>query len=142
MGRGLRTKKCLCGTESGATLDSRRAKGSYLSIQKDLPERDSVDFSSLDVLSLTYSSKMHRANLEELAQHPEFKLSDGSSHLMSDSAYTDATETEIAEFHGAETILLLKSGRDANGAIVKVIPRPGDAIVHDEPIHVSIHKGM
>ena len=123
-------------------LDLRRAEGAFFTIQKGVPEPGSVDFSSLDVLSLTSSGTMRRLYLDELAQHPEFKLNDGSSRLMSDSTYTDATEAEIAEYHGAETALLLKSGWDANGAIMTAIPRPGDAIVYDELIHASIHEGM
>ena len=123
-------------------LDRRRAEGSFLQIQRGLPKPNSVDFCSLDVLSLTSSGTMRRLYLEELAQQPDFKLNDGSSRLMSDSAFTDATEAEIAEFHGAETALLLKSGWDANGAIMTAIPQPGDAIVYDELIHASIHEGM
>lgn len=123
-------------------LDLRRAEGAFFKIQKGLPEPDTVDFSSLDILSLTSSGTMRRLYLEELTQHPEFKLNDGSSRLMSDSSYTDATEAEIAEYHGAETALLLKSGWDANGAIMTAIPRPGDALVYDELIHASIHEGM
>uniref|UniRef100_A0A0B7KAQ2 Aminotransferase class I/classII large domain-containing protein n=1 Tax=Bionectria ochroleuca TaxID=29856 RepID=A0A0B7KAQ2_BIOOC len=125
-----------------AALDLRRAEGGFFKIQKGLPAPDSVDFSTLDVLSLTSSGTMRRAYLEELARHPEFKLNDGSSRLMSDSEYTDAAEREIAEFHGAETALMLKSGWDANGAIMTAIPRPGDAIVYDELIHASVHEGM
>ncbi|VUC23263.1 unnamed protein product [Clonostachys rosea] len=125
-----------------AALDLRRAEGGFFKIQTGLPAPDSVDFSTLDVLSLTSSGTMRRAYLEELARHPEFKLNDGSSRLMSDSAYTDAAEREIAEFHGAGTALMLKSGWDANGAIMTAIPRPGDAIVYDELIHASVHEGM
>lgn len=125
-----------------SALDLRRAEGGFFKIQKGLSAPDSVDFSTLDVLSLTSSGTMRRAYLEELARHPEFKLNDGSSRLMSDSAYTDAAEREIAAFHGAETALMLKSGWDANGAIMTAIPRPGDAIVYDELIHASVHEGM
>lgn len=125
-----------------AALDLRRAEGGYLKIQKGVSEPGSVDFSSLDVLSLTSSGTMRQAYLEELSRHPDFKLNDGSSRLMSDSEYTDAAERDIAAFHGAETALLLKSGWDANGAIMTAIPRPGDAIVYDELIHASVHEGM
>ncbi|KAK2871725.1 hypothetical protein FQN49_002896 [Arthroderma sp. PD_2] len=125
-----------------AALDLHRAEGGYFKIQKGISEPGSIDCSSLDVLSLTSSGTMRQAYLDELSQHPNFKLNDGSSRLMSDSWYTDEAEREIAKFHGAETALILKSGWDANGAILTAIPRPGDAIVYDELIHASVHEGM
>lgn len=56
--------------------------------------------------------------------------------------YIEQVEQEIADFHGAETALIVGSGYEANGAIYSAIPRPGDAIVYDELVHASTHDGM
>lgn len=56
--------------------------------------------------------------------------------------YLEQTEQEVADFHGADTALMVNSGFEANTAIYTAIPRPGDAIVYDELVHASTHDGM
>ncbi|KAK4184984.1 class II aminotransferase/8-amino-7-oxononanoate synthase [Podospora australis] len=101
-----------------------------------------VDFSSCDVVSLGSSGLVKKAFLQELSDNPDFVLgSQGTRPLNGNSAYLETVEREIAEFHGAETALIVVSGAVANDAIFAVV-RPGDAIVYDELVHASTHYGM
>ncbi|KAJ4411017.1 putative secondary metabolism biosynthetic enzyme [Gnomoniopsis sp. IMI 355080] len=102
-----------------------------------------VDFCSNDLLSLGATGQIREAFLEELAAHPNFNLYAGGSRLMDGNYhYIEEVEQEIADFHKAETALLVGSGYEANGAIYAAIPRPGDAIIYDELVHASTHDGM
>ncbi|KZZ87544.1 class II aminotransferase/8-amino-7-oxononanoate synthase [Moelleriella libera RCEF 2490] len=104
---------------------------------------DLIDFSSSDGVSLGTSGAVKSAFLSELAANPDFQLgSHGTRLLNGNSAYLEMVENEIAEFHGAESALLLGSGALANEAIFAAIVRPGDAIVYDELVHASTHYGM
>ncbi|KAI1388533.1 5-aminolevulinate synthase [Hypoxylon trugodes] len=104
---------------------------------------DAVDFCSNDLLSLGATGKIREAFLNELAAHPNFELYAGGSRLMDGNYdYIEETEQQIANFHGAETALIVGSGYEGNGAIYMAIPRPGDAIVYDELVHASTHDGM
>lgn len=123
-------------------LEKRRADGTIYRIPRSEGAPESVDFKTFDILSLTSSGTLRRIYLDELATESRFKLNDGVSRVMGNSSYTSETEHEIAAFHGAETALLLKSGWDANGAIMSAIPQRGDVIVYDELIHASFHEGM
>jgi 8-amino-7-oxononanoate synthase len=121
-------------------LDQRRSGQSLVTIQH---WGSCTDFSSNDFLSLSTNGLLRTAFLEELARNPDFQLgSTGSRVSDGNSYYLEALEQEIAEFHGAETSLIVNAGYDANGAIFCAIPRPGDAIVYDELIHASAHDGM
>lgn len=123
-------------------LNQRREAGNLLRIPKGEETGDGVDLVSADFLSLSAGGVMRTLYLEEEARHPEFLMSHGSTRLMSDSAYATATEEEVAALHGAETALLFRSGWDANSAILTAVPRPGDALLHDELVHASLHDGM
>lgn len=121
-------------------LDIRRAQHICLTPHT---RYDAIDFSSTDVLGLSSSGSLRVAFLDEFAQHPSFQLSSHGSRLTDgNSKYLEMQERELAEFHGAESALIVSTGSVANGAIFSVIPRPGDAIVYDEFIHASVHDGM
>lgn len=63
--------------------------------------------------------------LEELAGNPKFELGAGGSRLLNgNSAYIEAAEATIADFHSGESALLFHSGFEANTAIMAAIPRP------------------
>jgi 8-amino-7-oxononanoate synthase len=124
-------------------LDLRRAERAVFMIRSNEPAPNSIDFSTLDFLSLAASGAIRTAFLDELARHPDFKLGAGGSRLLNgNNPYTEAAEAEIAAFHSADTALLFHSGFEANMAIMVAIPRPGDAIVFDELVHASMHEGM
>jgi 8-amino-7-oxononanoate synthase len=121
-------------------LDVRRAQHICLTTHTN---DDAIDFSSTDVLGLSSSGSLRVAFLDEFAQHPSFQLSSHGSRLTDgNSLYLEMRELELAEFHAAESALIVNTGCVANGAIFSAIPRPGDAIVYDELIHASVHDGM
>lgn len=104
---------------------------------------EAIDFCSNDLLSLGRSGMLRDEFLAELAKHPGFALYSGGSRVMGGNYYyIEQTEQEIADFLGAETALIFNSGFDGNYAIYTSIPRPGDAIVYDELVHLSTHAGM
>ncbi|PMD13334.1 PLP-dependent transferase [Hyaloscypha hepaticicola] len=121
-------------------LDARRAGQNLATIHT---WQYATDFSSNDFLSLSTNGLLRTEFLEELARNPNFQLGSTGSRLSDgNSSYIEDLEKEIAEFHGAESALMVNSGYDANGAIFCAIPRPGDVIVYDELIHASAHDGM
>ena len=103
-----------------------------------------VDLSSNDFLSLSTSPRLRAAFLAELARGGrEFPLGSGGSRLLDgNSEYANGLERELAAFHGAPAALLFNSGFDANAGVFACVPQAGDAIVHDELIHASVHDGM
>ncbi|KAA6413025.1 MAG: Pyridoxal phosphate-dependent major domain-containing protein [Lasallia pustulata] len=105
--------------------------------------REKVDFSSTDFLSLSSSGLVRMAFFDELARHPGFHLRNGGAPMLhGNSSYVETLEQELADFHRAEKGLMFSSGYDAAGAVYKVIPQEGDAIVFDENVHASIHDAM
>ena len=125
-------------------LDVRRADhGMYTRTKSAWKMGQAIDFCSNDLLSLGQTGQMRTAFLDELARHANFSIYSGGSRLMDGNYdYIEMVEQEIANFHGAETALMVGSGYEANGAIYSAIPRPGDAIVYDDLVHASTHDGM
>ncbi|BCR92996.1 aminotransferase class I/II-fold pyridoxal phosphate-dependent enzyme [Aspergillus luchuensis] len=123
-------------------LDVRRAQHGCIMLHTK-EQTSMVDFSSTDILGLSTSGSVRKGYLDELAKHPDFKLSSHGSRLTDgNSKYLEDVERELAAFHGAEAGLIVNTGSLGNAAIFSVIPRPGDAIVYDELIHASVHDGM
>lgn len=121
-------------------LDKRRAERRSHAHSK---AYEKVDFSSSDFLSLSSSGLVRMAFFDELARHPGFHLRNGSAPMLhGDNSYVETLEQELADFHGAEKGLMFSSSYDASGAIYKVIPQDGDAIVFDENVHASFHDAM
>ena len=125
-------------------LDVRRADHAMFTRTKSAWKiGKAVDFCSNDLLSLGRTGEIRKAFLEELARNPDFELYAGGSRLMDGNYdYIEEVEQEIADFHGAESALIVNSGYEGNMAIYSAIPRPGDAIVYDELVHASTHDGM
>ena len=125
-------------------LDIRRRDHALFILKKNTwQDGQVVDFSSNDTLSLGGSGLLRIEFEQELRRHPTVSLGAGSSRIMDGNyKYLEVVEEEIAEFHGAETGLLLGSGFEANLAIFAAVPRAGDAIVYDELVHASTHDGM
>lgn len=122
-------------------LDVRRTDQNLLNTRTRPPT--AVDFSSNDVLSMSTTGLLREAFLQELALHPDFKVgASGSRVLDGNTEYIETVEREIADFHKAESAILVNSGYEGNGAIFAVIPRAGDVIVYDELMHASVHDGM
>ncbi|MCJ1316554.1 hypothetical protein MMC15_001875 [Xylographa vitiligo] len=125
-------------------LDVRRAEHAMFTRTKSAWKTgNAFEFCSNDLLSLGSSGEMRIAFLEELAAHPNFAIYSGGSRLADGNYdYIEQVEQEIADFHGAETALMVNSGWEANVAIYSAIPRPGDVIVYDEFVHANTHDGM
>lgn len=125
-----------------ASLLSNRKTHSALRALSTAPPT-SIDFSSNDFLSLTTSSALKTAYLQELSTSPNFRLGSGGSRLLDgNSPYAEQLEKEIATFHGAPNGLLFNSGFDANSGFFSCVPQPGDVILYDQFIHASVHEGM
>ena len=115
----------------------------YSFVQTAWQSGNAVDFSSTDTLSLGSSGLLRAEFMEELSRNSNFMLGPGGSRLSDGNYnYLDQVEQEIASFHNAETGLIVASGFEANVAIFTSVPRPGDAIVYDELVHISTHEGM
>lgn len=138
---GVRSGQCLNDALANA-LDKRKAQGTVRNLSIQPP--GSVDFSSNDFLSLATSQALRELYLEELRTGPSIvHLGSGGSRLLDgNSTYAEQLEDDIASFHHADKGLLCNSGFDANAGLFSCLPQPGDAIVHDEFIHASVHDGM
>lgn len=123
-----------------AELDMRR---SQKILMRPHVKGDAVDFSSGDSLALLSPGALKKAILKEFADAPNDRMTVPGSRLTDgNSVYIEQLEREIAEFHGAETALVVNSGCVGNMAIFSTIPLAGDVIVYDELIHASIHDGL
>ncbi|CAG9954263.1 unnamed protein product [Clonostachys rosea f. rosea IK726] len=123
-----------------AELDVRRKQGSLM---RPHVKEGITDFSSGDSLGLLSSGALKDAFLEEFKDLPNGRMTIPGSRLSDgNSKYLEELEKEIAEFHNAETALVVNSGCVANMAIFSTIPLAGDAILYDELVHASIHDGM
>ena len=54
----------------------------------------------------------------------------------------DEVETRLAEWHGAESALMMTSGYAANEGLIATICEPGDWVAYDELSHACIAEGM
>ncbi|KAI1764148.1 5-aminolevulinate synthase [Hypoxylon sp. FL1150] len=127
-----------------AVLDAKRENKTLVTSVKAIWRMgDGIDFSSNDMLSLGSSGKIRAAFLDELAHNPDFPLYAGGSRLMDGNYhYVEDTEQMIADFHEAETGLIMNSGYNANLAIYSSLPLADDVIVYDELVHTSTLDGM
>ena len=89
------------------------------------------DFSSNDYLGFSRDQK-------ELTQFG----STGSRLISGNSADIERLESEIADFHQAESGLIFNSGYVANLGLFSTIPNRGDTVLYDELIHASIRDGI
>jgi 8-amino-7-oxononanoate synthase len=123
-------------------LDTRR-QAQYFLNGKPRWDASVADFTTGDFLSLSRCGKLRDAFLEELHQNPDFEPGASGSRLQyGNYAYILETEREIAEFHDAETALIVNSTYAANLGVLSSVPLPGDAIVYDELVHASSHEGF
>ncbi len=114
-------------------LDQRKEVSSYRSM---VVNTDLVDFCSNDYLGY--------ARL--LAEYPINKYNrvgaTGSRLISGNSLKIEKLESEIAQFHNAESALLFNSGFDANLGILGCIASRHDTIIYDELSHASIRDGI
>ncbi len=125
-------------------LDVRRLDYSFFTIvSNNWKQSGAIDFCSNDLLGLGKSGALRKEFDAELQSYPEHALGAGASRMLDGNyTYLEMVEEEIAEFHGAETGIIVGSGYEANNAIYHCLARPGDAIVYDELVHASTHDGI
>lgn len=105
-------------------------------------ESDLIDFSSNDYLGLSRSADIKQLLATELEKYPHHLTGSTGSRLISgNTAYAEALEDQLANFHNAEAGLLYNSGYDANLGFFSCIPQKGDTIILDEKIHACIIDG-
>jgi 8-amino-7-oxononanoate synthase len=127
-----------------AALDIRRRDHGAYTIKPNLwRESDAIDFGSNDAISLGTSGMLRTEFENELRQQPFGLFGTCSSRAMDGNYhYLEKVEQEIADFHGADTGLIVGSGFQANLGIFAAIPQPGDVIVYDELVHASTLDGI
>ncbi|KAE9377587.1 aminotransferase [Stipitochalara longipes BDJ] len=126
-----------------ATLEKRKEKGRYRPLYPPHELNNTIDFGSTDVLHLSASGALRREFIRELERNPGFQVgSKGSRLIDGNNQYVVDLEAYLANFHKAETALFFNSGFEANLAVFRTLPQPGDVIVHDEFVHASAIDGM
>ena len=68
--------------------------------------------------------------------------STGSRLISGNSEDIERLESEIANFHQAESGLIFNSGYVANLGLFSTVPNRGDTVLYDELIHASIRDGI
>lgn len=101
-----------------------------------------IDFCSNDYLGFSRDAELQKQILEETKGVQAGIGSTGSRLLSGNSAYAENLEENLAEFHEAESALLMNSGFDANYGLLASLPYKGDTIIYDELVHASIHDGI
>jgi 8-amino-7-oxononanoate synthase len=104
------------------------------------PGSTPVDFSSNDYLSLSTSPLLRARVLAALHSSPAILGSGGSRLLVYNHAHV-VLEARLARTFRSPAALLFNSGFDANAGFFACVPQSGDALLHDEAIHASVHDG-
>lgn len=126
-----------------AGLDRRRQQGQCVQLSPPAIELGAIDFGSNDCLCLRSSDAVRQRFLDQLNANPGFCIGAGGSRVLNgNTKHISELEQYLASYHGAEDALLFNSGYEANVAIYRHLPQPGDAIIHDAKIHASIHDGI
>src|SRR6185437_4815496 len=114
-------------------LEELREQGRYRSFR--LPA--GIDFTSNDYLG--YGSMAPSARLRLAAN----QQSGTSSRLLrGHHAIWDEVESMLAAWHGADAVLMMNSGYNANEGLIATIAEPGDWVAADELSHACIIDGL
>ncbi len=114
-------------------LDELREQGRYRAFR--LPRGH--DFTSNDYLGYT-SSGEHTPALP-----PGLARSGTSSRLLrGQHEVWDQVEAMLAEWHGAQAVLMMTSGYAANEGLIATLAEPGDWVAADELSHACIIDGL
>lgn len=102
-----------------------------------------IDFCSNDYLGFATSPDLQSAIHAESMKQGPLPIGSGGSRLLSgNTAYAEATEKYIANFHNAEAGLIFNSGYDANIGLLSSLGHRGDTFICDELIHASLIDGV
>lgn len=102
-----------------------------------------IDFSSNDYLGFSRSQKLFDAAHDWLkVRNLTHNGATGSRLISGNHPAVVEVESQLAEFHKAESALVFNSGYDANVGVFSSIPQRGDVILYDELCHASIRDGI
>ncbi len=132
-----------------SVLHDLREQGRYRSFR--LPA--GIDFTSNDYLGLAsggrqppVASQIRDGSVQQLgADAPRSPLAWSglaSRLLRGHHAIWDEVESMLAEWHGAEAVLMMTSGYNANEGLIATIVEPGDWVAADELSHACIFDGL
>jgi 8-amino-7-oxononanoate synthase len=119
-------------------LDKRKENSLYRSLQVN---EGMIDFCSNDYLSFARSAGLRQQTRDYAEKTVHLSGATGSRSISGNSAFAEALEKELADFHHAEAGLFFNSGYDANLGLFSSIARKEDTIICDELIHASIIDG-
>lgn len=114
------------------TLDGLKAQGRFRALK--LPQ--GIDFTSNDYLG--YGS----GRLSSL-QKTELAITGLASRLLrGHHPIWDEVEAALANWHEAESVLVMNSGFSANEGLISTVVEPGDWVASDEFNHACIAEGL
>jgi 8-amino-7-oxononanoate synthase len=113
-----------------ATLDELRSQGRYRSFR--LPA--GIDFTSNDYLGYAHRPIVSNSSLPITGT--------ASRLLRGHHAIWDEVEPMLAQWHGAEAVLMMTSGYAANEGLIATLAEPGDWVAVDELSHACIYDGL
>lgn len=126
-------------------LNERKEQNAFRQLR--LPD-GKKDFCSNDYLGIATNGLIEKSlsvsySSPETGQGADLRHGSGGSRLLAGNyALVEATERQLASFHGAEAGLIFNSGYDANLGLLSSIPQRGDTILYDYLSHASIRDGM
>lgn len=104
---------------------------------------EGIDFFSNDYLGFAKSKTIYTKAIQLLKQKSlEVNSATGSRLISGNTQFHEEVETQITNFHQAESALLFNSGYDANVGFFSSVPQRGDVVFYDEFIHASIRDGL
>lgn len=120
-------------------LQKRRQNGNLRSLKHHV---DLIDFTSFDYLGFARCPHMMQTMREKIEEQDAGTGSTGSRLLTGHNVYIDTLESEIAQFHGAESGLIYPTGYMANIGLLSAVAGPDDTIFYDIHVHASTRDGI
>jgi 8-amino-7-oxononanoate synthase len=116
------------------TLDALKSQDRYRNIRVGV----GIDFTSNDYLG--YGHGRCPISIEEQADLPVTGM--GSRLLRGHHPIWEQVEAQLAQWHKAESVLMMTSGFTANEGLLTTVIEPGDWVAADERCHASIYEAL
>ncbi|MBA2225860.1 aminotransferase class I/II-fold pyridoxal phosphate-dependent enzyme [Thermogemmata fonticola] len=116
------------------TLNTLKSQDRYRNIRAG----DGIDFTSNDYLG--YGHGRCPISVEDQASLPVTGM--GSRLLRGHHPIWEQVEAQLAQWHGAESVLMMTSGFTANEGLLTTVIEPGDWVAADERCHASIYEAL
>ena len=122
------------------TLDELRSQGRYRSFRRPA----GIDLSSNDYLGYGNGrQELGRAGRTGSGTSEELAHTGMASRLLrGHRPIWEQVEQQLADWHGAEAVLLMNSGYVANEGLIATVIEPGDWVATDELNHACIIDGL